>query len=488
MTPSKPPAIAEETSLDPADWEAFANTAHQLLDQAMDRLRTARDGPVWRPVPEALKAGLAAPVPRDPEGSADVATALAGLLPYGVGNTHPRFFGWVHGSGAPGNLLSDITAAALNANCGGRDHAAIYVERQVVAWCRELFGFPQTGSGLVVSGTSMATLIALKTARDAALDFTSRDQGLGPSVLVGYAARSAHSCIARTFDLLGLGTDALRRIETDADGRMNLDALACQIRRDRDAGLQPAMLVGTAGTVDIGAIDDLSALADIAAEQGLWLHVDGAFGACAILSDELRPRLAGIERAQSLAFDFHKWLHVNYDAGCVLIRDGALHRRAFAVTPDYLSQEVRGLAAGAPWPVDFGPELSRGARAIRVWAHLKEHGTRRLGQMIGRNCEQAAYLADRVDATPELERLAPVALNIVCFRATRPEGEAGALDQLNRDIVIALQESGLAAPSTTRIGGVLAIRVNLTNHRTRRQDLDLLVEATVHLARELTAG
>jgi aromatic-L-amino-acid decarboxylase len=484
MTTHLPPFPDEDEteSLDPVDWTGFSGTLRRLLDRAVDRLRTAREGPVWRPVPDALKAALSDPVPIAPEGADQVAAALAGLLPYGVGNTHPRFFGWVHGAGAPGNLLAEITSSALNANCGGRDHAAVYVERQVVAWWRDLFGFPATSSGLIVSGTSMATLIALKTARDAAVDFASRREGIGQGALIGYTAQSAHSCVARTFDIIGLGSDALRRIPTDAAGQMDLIALERQVRQDRAAGLHPAILVGTAGSVDIGAFDDLSALADLADDYGLWLHVDGAFGAAGILSDRVRPKLSGIERAASIAFDFHKWLHVNYDAGCVLIRNGDQHQQAFSVSPDYLTRDDRGLAGGAPWPVDFGPELSRGARAIRVWAHLKEHGTARLGRLISRNCDQAAYLATRVDATPCLERMAPVALNIVCFRAC-PEGVTGDdLDVLNRNIVVALQEQGIAAPSTTRLDGALAIRVNLTNHRTRQEDLDLLVEAVCTLA------
>ena len=175
-------------------------------------------------------------------------------------------------------------------------------------------------------------------------------------------------------------------------------------------------MVGTAGTVNTGAIDDLAALADVCAKENLWLHVDGAFGALIALSATLKPRLAGIERADSLAFDFHKWLHVPYDAGCVLVRRGDLHRAAFAMSPDYLRRDARGLAGGDPWFCDYGPELSRGFRALKVWFTLKEHGARRLGAMIERNCDQARYLAARIAAEPRLELMAPVALNIVCFR------------------------------------------------------------------------
>ena len=252
--------------------------------------------------------------------------------------------------------------------------------------------------------------------------------------------------------------------------------------RDRETapqGARPFLVVGTAGTVNTGAIDDLTALADVCAKENVWLHVDGAFGALIAPSATLKPRLAGIERADSLAFDFHKWLHVPYDAGCERVRRGDLHRAAFAMSPDYLRRDVRGLAGGDPWFCDYGPELSRGFRALKVWFTLKEHGARRLGAMIERNCEQARYLAARVAAEPRLELMAPVALNIVCFRVHAARPEEGALDQLNADLVADLQESGIAAPSTTTLGGRTVIRVCLTNHRTsaersRRSDRGVL--------------
>jgi hypothetical protein len=214
--------------------------------------------------------------------------------------------------------------------------------------------------------------------------------------------------------------------------------------------------------------------------------VDGAFGAAAVLSEELKPRLAGIERADSLAFDFHKWLHVPYDAGCILVRDEALQRAAFSSRQEYLTGAERGLAGGNPWFCEYGPELSRGFRALKVWFTLKEHGTARLGAKVAENCRQARDLAARVEAHSRLELLAPVSLNIVCFRYAVPELADEALDRLNGEIVIALQEWGIAAPSTTRIDGRLAIRVNITNHRSRAADFEALVEAVATLGREFS--
>jgi glutamate/tyrosine decarboxylase-like PLP-dependent enzyme len=463
-----------DTTLDPKDWEAFSRRAHDMLDRALDKMRTAREGPVWRAPGDALHAEFDAPLPPDGIGGEAVSARIEALLPYGVGNTHPRFFGWVHGSGTPSGLIPDIAAVAMNANLGGRDHGAIAVEKQVVRWCREMFGYPEEASGLIVSGTSLATLVAIKVARDKALNFAPRRAGVDGARLTGYTSVATHSCVAQAFDILGLGSDALRSLPVTNNHQIDLDALRAAIARDRAQGCTPFVVIGTAGSVDLGAIDDLDALADIARDEGLWYHIDGAFGALAILSDAIRPRLKGIERSDSLAFDFHKWLHVTYDAGFVLVRSEEAHRHSFAERPDYLQGAERGLAAGNPWPVDYGPELSRGFRALKIWAQLAEHGPRKLGAAITANCEQAQYLGRRVADDPALELLAPVMLNICCFRYVvldHPD-----LDALNDEIVVELQCQGIAAPSTTTVSGKRAIRVNLTNHRTRLADLDLLLQ------------
>ena len=491
------------TTLDPAgaaDWDALRASAHKLLDASIDRMQSAKEGRVWTPVPEDMRASLRAPVPTDGVPHDALGARLEQFLPYGVGNTHPRFFGWVHGSGAPGSVLPELVGAAMNANCGGRDHAAIHIEKQVLSWARQIMGFPADAGALLVSGTSMATIVALKSARDRYLGFeASRVHGLATAQsalpcggnLVGYMADGAHSCIKRAFDVLGLGSVALRGIPTTDAFTMDVGALRAAIAADRAAGYQPFVVIGTAGSVNVGAIDDLNAIADVTAEERVWFHVDGAFGAAGMLSDEVRPRLAGIERADSLAFDFHKWLHVNYDCGCVLVRDGDAHLRAFSERPDYLAPATRGLAAGGHWPVDFGPELSRTNRALKVWSHLTEHGTTKLGKAIGANVAHASHLAKLVDAEPALERLAPADLNIVVFRyvgaggATRAAAGGIDLDALNDALVVELQERGVAAPSTTRIRGALCVRVNITNHRTRFEDLELLVAEVRRIGAEI---
>ena len=324
----------------------------------------------------------------------------------------------------------------------------------------------------------MANFMAVLIARTAALGPAVRLTGVTFPCkrLVAYTSRAAHGCIAKAMDMSGLGSGMLRSISTDEMHRIRISELRRAIAADRDAGLTPFLIVGTAGTVDIGAIDDLDGLSDLAAEEGLWFHVDGACAALAVLAPDLAPRLHGIERADSIAFDFHKWAQVPYDAGFLLVRDGSKQLETFAAPAAYLRRELRGMAAGSPWPCDFGPDLSRGFRALKTWFTLKVYGTAQLGAVMSRTCELAQYLRRRVEQTPELELAAPVQLNIVCFRYRCEDSDA-----VNAEIVSDLQESGVAVPSTTTLEGHLAIRAAIVNHRTQRCDLDALITAVVRL-------
>jgi glutamate/tyrosine decarboxylase-like PLP-dependent enzyme/Flp pilus assembly protein TadD/glutathione synthase/RimK-type ligase-like ATP-grasp enzyme len=470
-------------TLDPADWPAFRSQAHRMLEDILDYLENIRDRPVWQPIPPDVRERFRGELPREPSDLAAVHEEFTRyILPYAAGNVHPGFMGWVHGAGTPVGVVAEMLAAGLNANLGGRDHIPIEVERQVAGWMRKLFGFPESASGLFVTGASMANLIGVLVARDTELGFETRCAGVeaGSKRLAAYASAAVHGCVGRALDIAGIGSDALRRIAVDSRYRINLASLRTAIAADRRAGFTPFLVVGTAGTVDTGAIDDLDALASLARAEKLWFHVDGACGALAMLAPELAPRLKGIERADSLAFDFHKWGQVPYDAGFVLVRDGLLHRQTFATSEPYLRREAQGLAAGSPWPCDFGPDLSRGFRALKTWFTLKVYGAEALGASIARTCELARYLENRIAQTPELELAAPVELNIVCFRYRAEEAH-----RVNARIAVELQESGVAAPSTTVIGGKLAIRAAIVNHRTQPADLDVLVERTVALGHSL---
>lgn len=446
-----------------------------MLDDILDYIEHLRQRPVWQPIPDKVRSAMDEPLPQQPADLATVhQTFMRDVLPYAVVNSHPGFMGWVQGGGTPVGMLAEMLAAGLNANLGGRDQMPVEVERQVLKWVRELFGFPDSASGLFVTGSSLANLIGVLVARTAALGVEVRTRGLAASGkrLTAYTSAGAHGCIAQAVDLAGLGIDALRVIPLNAQHEMDIEALQRMIAADRSAGFSPFFIAGTAGTVDVGAVDDLSAIADVAAREKLWFHVDGAYGALAMLAPEIAPRLAGIERADSIAFDFHKWAQVQYDAGFILVRDGTLHHDTFASPANYLRREARGIAAGSPWPCDFGPDLSRGFRALKTWFTIKVYGAERLGQVIAGTCALAQYMKQRIDAMPMLELLAPVSLNIVCFRYRCADA-----DRVNADIVVALQESGIAAPSTTLVNGQLAIRAAFVNHRTTQNDIEAALSA-----------
>ena len=446
-----------------------------MLDDMMDYVEHIRERPVWRPIPPEVRGRFRAELPRSPSDPAEVYDEFTRyVVPYAAGNVHPGFMGWVNGGGTPVGMLAEMLAAGINANLGGRDHIPVEVERQIVEWARQMFDFPEGASGLFVTGTSLANLIAILVARTAALGVEVRKRGVARdgAKLRAYTSAAVHRCIPLAVDLSGLGSSALRLIPTDSHCRMDLAALREAIEEDRTNGLEPFLVIGTAGTVDTGAVDDLEALAALCRREKLRFHVDGAFGALAVLSPELKPLVKGIEQADSIAFDFHKWGQVPYDAGFLLVRDGELHRETFVTQAAYLRAGAKGLAAGSPWFSDYGPDLSRGFRALKTWFTLKTFGADRMGEVIARTCSLAKNLEARVRAEPRLELLAPAQLNIVCFRY-------GTGDEVNARIVVDLHESGIAAPSTTVIGGKLAIRACFVNHRTQIADVDALVKAVL---------
>ncbi len=477
--------------LDPRDWSAFRKLSHKALDDALDYLETVRERAVWKELPDAVRERLSEPLPRQPTPLQDVYREFVeSIFPYGSGNIHPRFFGWVQGTGTPTGALADLLASAMNPNVGGRNHGAIYVERAVIEWFRELFTFPESASGVLTVGASAANLIAVLVARARLLGSSVRETGVDNTDgrLIGYASTATHACVRRAFEVSGLGSASLRVLSTDSLHRLEPNLLARAIVEDRAAGNRPFMLVGNAGTVDVGAIDPLHELADIAARERLWYHVDGALGAPAMMSPNLAPRLRGIERADSIAFDFHKWLQSPYDAGCLLVRDGELHRSTFASDPNYLTRMPRGLASAQPWFTDFTIDLSRGFRALKVWFTIKEHGAIRLGEAMEANVRQAKLLGDLIDADDDFELLAPVQLNIVCFRYHRAGLNEDRLDRFNDELVIRLQESGEAVTSSTNVGSRRAIRACIVNHRTRDDELVATLAALKRIASAMPDG
>ena len=365
----KASSAAAEESLDPDDWAEVQALSRQIVDDAVGYLRDVRDRPIWQDMPAEVKAFFTTPLPRSPAPLSEIYREVAeNVMAYPMGNVHPRFWAWYMGSSNFTGALGDFLAAIQGSNLGGGNHAAAYMDQQVVDWCKEMVGFPASASGTLVSGGSMANIIGLTVARNVKAGIDVREHGVAAieKPLRFYGSDQLHSCHRKAVEALGLGNRALRRISTDADLRIDIAALRTAIAEDRAAGFQPACVIGTAGTVNTGAIDDLQALASLAEEEDLWFHVDGCIGALIAIAPENAFRVAGIERADSVALDPHKWLHTPFEAGCALVRDASAHRATFAVTPEYLEMTTRGLAS-ANWLHDYGLQTSRGFRALKLW-------------------------------------------------------------------------------------------------------------------------
>ncbi|MEW6735875.1 MAG: pyridoxal-dependent decarboxylase [Acidobacteriota bacterium] len=478
-----------EETLDPSNWDELRSLGHQMLDEMLDYLATVRTRPVWQPVPEEIKNHFKAALPINPVEPMQVYEEFKQyVLPYPTGNIHPRFWGWVMGTGTPIGMLADMLAAGINAHVAGYDQAATFVEEQVIAWLAELMAMPAQTSGLLVSGATIANLIGLATARNIKAGFNLREQGLQGNEkpqLVLYGSTETHSWAQKAVELLGLGNEAFRRIPVDDNFQIDMDLLCESICLDRAKGRRPFCVIGNAGTVNTGAIDDLNTLASICRNEDLWLHVDGAFGALAALSPKLKPLVAGIEKADSLAFDLHKWGYLPYGVACVLVLDSDAHQRSFSVTPSYLTKMSRGIAAKPLYFADLGIELSRSFRALKVWMSFKTHGVNAYARLIEQNVEQAHYLYQLIETQPLLEALAPAPSNIVCFRFRSDALDNLQLNRLNQEILLQVQESGLAIISSTMIGEKFALRVANTNHRSLRSDFELLVQAIVSIGQTL---
>jgi glutamate/tyrosine decarboxylase-like PLP-dependent enzyme len=480
--------IQGEENLDPADWEAMRELSHRMVDDMLDYLETVRERPVWQPIPEMVKTNLSLPLPRQPQGEqAAYEDFLELVLPHPMGNIHPRFWGWVVGTGTPLSAMAEMLAATMNPNVGGGDHVANYVEFQVIDWCKEMLGYPMDASGLLVSGGSMANLVGVIVARNTLAGFDIRKEGLQKCKhrLVCYGSVESHSSVQKAVELVGLGSDCFHQIPVNAEFQIDIPALERAITADREAGYQPFLVVGNAGTINTGAIDDLNWLADICQREKLWFHVDGAFGTVAALAPDLQHLVIGMERADSLAFDFHKWMYMPFEAGCVLVKHEEDHRKSFSLTPDYLEHTTRGLGAGTYWFSEYGVQLSRGFRALKIWLSMKAHGIDKFGRLIQQNVDQTRYLARLVDQTHQLELLAPVSLNVVCFRYNPGVMDEESLDALNKELIPQLHEGGVAVISYTTLNGKYALRACFINHRTRLEDIDLLVEEILRLGSSL---
>ena len=478
------------------DWTAdeIRRVGRLVVDLIADHLSTLPGEPVFQPVPpERAQTFLSTPAPQDPVSPDDVLRLFQDTIePYPFGNGHPRFWGWVNSPPAVMGVFAEALAAAMNPSCAGGNHAAIYVEHQVTTWFREMLGFPAGSMGLLVSGGSMATMTALAVARHVKSGVDVRVHGLrdAPAPFAFYMSSEAHSCARKAIELLGFGSGAIRTIAIGADYRMKVDALEAALEDDRMRHVRPIAVIATGGTTNTGAIDDLSAIADVCRRHDVWLHVDAAYGGPAILSTEYSGALRAIAQADSVALDPHKWLFVPVEAGLVLVRDAEAMRSAFSLVPPYLRTDGNTAGVGGPpWFSEYGFQQTRGFRALKVWMTMQQFGMKGYKATIEANLQLAGYLADRVRSAPDLGLMAPPSLSVVCFRFLDPSlPDDDAIAALNRALLERLQLGGEAFLTSTELRGRFVLRACIVNYRSRLEDVDRMLDAVRAIGRELVAA
>ncbi|MBT3206389.1 MAG: amino acid decarboxylase [Gammaproteobacteria bacterium] len=477
-----------DNHLDPDDWNKLADYLAEFTAEEIRELSRSLKSNVWRPVPEDLKRSFfEQSLPLD-ESNLDTITSeyRSSIRPYRNGNTHSRFFGWVQGTGTVPALMADIAISAMNSNCGSRDHGAIYIERLVVDWCKQIFGFPKSAAGLLTSGTSASTHLALQVAIFKKLGLDQKKKGFFGvgKPLRCYTSREGHSSIIKAIQTSGIGSDNLIVIETDENNQILTAELETQIKKDLQLGYVPFMVIATAGTVNTGAFDDFNMIRELCDKYDCWMHIDGAFGAWLKIADDPYKKLTtGLGQADSIAFDFHKLMYVQYECGSLICRDGAFQQQVFSIRPNYLAPHGLALAGGDPWFCDFGLELSRSFRALKVWFTFKTYGLKKLGFAVSENCRLAALLAELIDQSDHFELMNKPVSTIVTFKLK---------NELNRDrnnkiceqIVTQLQLSGEAVFSLTLQQDYRVIRAAVINHRTREEDIKYVVDRLNQLAIE----
>lgn len=477
--------LLNEETLDPGNWDELKELGRQMVDDMITFLQTIREQPVWKKPPEAVKNTFKKELPQSPMQLEEVYDEFKqNILPYYLGNIHPRYWSWVMGTGSAQSMLAEMLAAGMNCNVGIGDQAPMYVDQQVIEWCKQLMNFPKESSGALVSSASIANLNALIVARNS-VNETIRKRGINEQKkMFIYASSEAHSCIQKAAEIIGIGADGVRKV--DVNDKYEMDTLHLQklIEQDKREGNIPFCVVANAGTVNTGAIDALDKIFWICCKENLWMHVDGAFGALLKLLPEYKERLDCLEFADSIAFDLHKWMSIPYEAGIVLIKEADAHRKTFALQPDYISNNERGIAAGPELTSNFGFELSRNFKALKVWMSLKEHGINKFARLIRQNIAQAKYLSGLIEQSKVLELMAPTSINIVCFRFN-PQKDDVDLNKLNKEILMRLQENGIAAPSYTKLNGNYCLRVANVNHRTIMEDFDVLVNEIIKIGNDV---
>jgi aromatic-L-amino-acid/L-tryptophan decarboxylase len=467
--------------------DEIRRVGYRVVDLISDYLTTLPRRPVFRPCPpDLIRSFEDGPLPQAGEGVDALLDEFASnVASYPFGNGHPRFFGWVNSPPAVIGVFAEALAAAMNPSCAGGNHAAIYVERQVLGWFKKLIGFPEKGSmGLLVSGGSMASLTALAVARHVKVPGV-RNEGMQNlrRRAVAYLSAEGHTCLRKALELLGFGSDNVRAIPVDEALKMRVPELEEAIRRDLESGNCPVVVAASAGTASTGTIDPLHDIRDVCHRHGVWFHIDAAYGGPAVLTARYKDQLSALKDADSLALDPHKWMYVPVEAGLSLVRDGAAMRDAFSLVPPYIRTDGNSAGVlGLPWYSEYGFQQTRGFRALKVWMALKFHGVDGYTASLERDLSLADRLAERVRESGDLQLVTKPSLSIVCFRfaprSVRNDEEK--LNELNKRLLEAVRLGGDAFLSSTTIRGAFCLRACVINHRCTEQDIDWLV---AHISR-----
>lgn len=482
--------IAREETLDPEDWEKMRALGHRMLEDMFTYLQNIRSEPSGPPTQKAIEE-ICVPLTQEGEGEEKVYQVFRqNILPYTFPITRPRFWGGVGGTGSPYGMLAEMLRAGLN-SAQEASLAEAYVHKQVINWIKEMLGFPEEAGGVLVSGGSEANFTGLAVARNAKAEVDMKAkgvQGLSRRMTL-YCSDETHHCLERSVELLGLGNEALRWIPTDDNCRIRLDALKKAIEDDRKQNNHPFCIIGCAGTVNSGAFDDFNALADLAKKENMWFHVDGAFGAWVKISKTHRHLADGMERADSLAVDLHKWMYMPYGIGCTLIKDRLAHYNTFVYGHEakYLKSVLDQLKDQMTNPHNLALPLSRSFTSLKAYMLLRVYGKNKYSNLIQQNIDQINYLAELIRNEPDMEISAPVVSNVVCFRykprgLTEPE-----LEKLNKMICSNLNQSSIWIISDTTIKGKYMLRACNVNHRSRKEDLDFLVNEVKKIGEKIVS-
>jgi glutamate/tyrosine decarboxylase-like PLP-dependent enzyme len=476
----------DDASLD-LDPELMRRAGYQVVDWIVARLQNLRASPLGRELNRAeTESLLREPMPEEGRSfDAVFAEYTQKVAPNAFSLDHPRFFAFIPSAPNFVSILADTLAAGTNVFAGTwvESCGPSQVELVVMDWFKGMLGLPDTAAGLLVSGGSVASLTALAVARRAALNDETRDARV-------YLSNQTHASIDRGLRILGISAEQLRRIPTDASFRMDTTELVRAIRTDLAAGLRPFAVVGNAGSTNTGAVDPLASIAEIARAHSLWFHVDAAYGGFAALTERGRQSLSGIEQADSVALDPHKWLYCPFEAGCVLVRNGGLMPETFRIMPEYMvdvarqNQEVNFC--------DYGLQLTRGFRALKVWMALKTYGARRFRHVIDRCLDLTEFAARWFERSPRIELVTRPQLGIFTFRYVPerlPATDTQAyLNRLNEKLVARITASRRLMLSSTRLGPLTVLRLCVLNHRTRKEDIKEALNLIEQLGREAQAS